>query len=260
MTQRVSFLKPFCVLFLIFVFVGLGGVVQWSHARTNLALDKLTKFDLSQEVVPNAEAVKLFSLGYDKLLADIYWLAFVQYIGDPLARTLDHSTCAYRYLDLITFLDPQFIQPYWFAAFTIGAEENKPDLAQKIIERGIENNRDNWSLPFIAGINQYLFAHNDVAAAKFYKMAAKYPGAPPWLARQAAILQARIPSFVKEINIYSNIYDSNGDALVRKRAHDKLISLWSQIYKLSPNEEIRKRAAKALSRLEYESNQNQDVK
>lgn len=198
------------------------------------------------------EALKLICLGHEQLAADIYWLRFVQYIGDGPARHTDKYENAYDYLDLVTTLDPRFTQPYWFAAFVVGAEMKRPDLAQKLIERGIQANQDNWYLPFIAGINQYLFAHNETAAASYYKLAAKFPDSPKWLGRQAEILQAKIPSLVKEVNTWDTIYRTSTDQLVKERAKERLAATWMRIFRLSPSEVIRKRARKALAELGVE--------
>lgn len=197
-------------------------------------------------------AIRVFCLGHEQLAADLFWLKFVQYIGDSEARRTDRYDLAYDYLDIVTSLDPRFTQPYWFAAFTVGAEMKRPDLAQKLIERGIQANQNNWYLPFIAGINQYLFAHNETAAANYYRLASKFPDAPKWLGRQAEILQAKIPSLVKEVNTWDTIYRTSTDPLVKERAKERLAATWMRVFKVSPSEEIRKKARTALAELGVE--------
>lgn len=212
--------------------------VERRHSSTNWTL--------------SPEIVKHFCLGYEQLVSDLFWLQFIQYIGDGEARQIDKYESAYYYLDLVTYLDPHFTQPYWFAAFTVGAEMKRPDLAQKLIERGIQANQNNWYLPFIAGINQYLFAHNEAAAANYYKLAAKFPDAPKWLGRQAEILKAKIPSLVKEVNTWDTIYRTSTDPLVKERAKERLAATWMRVFKVSPSEEIRKKARTALAELGVE--------
>ncbi len=200
----------------------------------------------SAPLIPSPAAVKALSLGYDQLLADIWWLAFIQYFGDYKARLRDHNRFAYAYLDLITQLDPKFIQAYWFTAFSVGSEARRPDQADRIIRRGMRANQDNWYLPFIAGANQYLFAHNDAAAARYYRQAARYPGAPAWLSREADILQARLPTLLKEIKTWDNIYCSTGDKLVKREAARRLVELWTTVYKTVPSPAAKKRAVSEL--------------
>ncbi len=228
----------------------LGAVIQFCHWRT-VTLGDAMRAQTAEEtvVVPKAETLKLFSLGYDQLVADCWWLAFIQYYGDTKARLKDNYKYAHSYLDLITQLDPKFTQPYWFAAFAVGAEMKRPDLAAQIIDRGQAANQDSWYLPFIAGINQYLFAHNDAEAAKYYRRAAKYPDAPQWLERQAVILEARVPSIIKEANTWTNIYVSTKDSLVKEHARQQLISLWIMVYRQAPDQKARARAAAELKLL-----------
>jgi hypothetical protein len=215
------------------------------------------KFDVSERasrdpILVSPAVAKALALGNDQLAADLYWLRFIQYIGDTDSRQIDRYSRAYSYLNLVTSLDPRFTQPYWFAAFVVGAEMKRPDLAQKLIERGIQANQNNWYLPFIAGINQYLFAHNETAAANYYRLAAKFPDSPKWLGRQAEILQAKIPSLVKEVNTWDTIYRTSTDQLVKERAKERLAATWMRVFNVSPSEEIRKKARKALAELGVE--------
>jgi tetratricopeptide (TPR) repeat protein len=189
---------------------------------------------------------RIVDLGYDQALADIYWLAFVQYVGNSEGRRLDGYKDAERFIDLIVDLDPSLVQTYYFAAFIIGSECKQPQRAAEIIETGIKSNPDNWCLPFIAGINQFLYAQNEVAAAKYYRQAAQLPGAPKWMLRQSDILAAKIPSVLKELNVWDSIYRSSNDDVIRSRARDRLITLWLRVYKTSPTGVVRTKAIEQL--------------
>lgn len=221
-------------------------VIQCSHLKLNDELRSRLNSSFEELSFPNAQTLKLLSLGYDQLIADIYWLGFIQYVGDGTARQKDKAAMAYRYLDVITELDPHFMQAYWYAAFVIGGEQKTPGLAAQLLDRGLQANTDTWYMPFIAGVNQYLYAKNELAAAKYYRMAAKYEGAPTWLERQASILEARIPSTIKEINIWTNIYESAEEPRVREHAKERLINLWVMTHKNAPTDEIKSRAKNAL--------------
>lgn len=200
-------------------------------------------------LLPAPQAAKLLTLGFDQLMADCYWLGFVNYVGDNNAREVDHYSVSDKYLDLITTLDPNFVQPYWFTAFVVGSEQGQPKRAQEIIDRGITANPDNWYLPYIGGINMYLFGHDEVSAARYYRNASRYPGAPNWLARQADILEAKIPSQIKELNTWSNIYSTSDDGMVRALAKEKLTEGWMRVFERAPTDPIRQRARAALKEL-----------
>ncbi len=226
------------------ILVSLVPLTIWLHCGFAIRLRDLTAAQVS--FIPSAQAVRLVSLGYDQLIADFYWLAFISYIGDGAARAVDQSKLADQYLDLITGLDPHFVQPYWFCAFTVGSAEQRPLRANAIIQRGIRANPENWYLPYIAGINLYLFGHDEVAASKYYALSAKMPGSPSWMGRQARILASKIPSTIKEINAWDTIYRTEQSALIQKKAKEKLVALWSKVYWVSPKGAIRKKAAEAL--------------
>jgi hypothetical protein len=226
-------------------------MIQVTHLKI-ISLTAPENEEQSRPLLPRAELLKFFSLGYNQLLADLWWLNFIQYYGDTKLRLKDKYAYAYNYLDLITQVDPKFTQPYWFAAFAVGSEQKRPDLAARLIERGVRANPDNWYLPFIAGINQYLFAGNDVAAARYYRMAAKFPQAPNWLGRQAVILEAKVPSLIKQTNIWASIYISSPDPLVKAEAKKKLVSSWVHIYRISPSEKDKERARAELRLLGYD--------
>ena len=107
--------------FLYVLLICLVPLTVWLHAGVASSLKRLHG---GGEVafIPSAQAVRLVAMGYDQLLADFYWLAFVSYIGDGVARSHDQSVLADKYLELVSTLDPHFTQPYWYCAFTIGAE------------------------------------------------------------------------------------------------------------------------------------------
>lgn len=235
--------------FLYILLVCLVPFTMWLHAGVASSLKKLHG---GEEIafIPSAQAVRLVALGYDQLLADFYWLAFIGYVGDGAARTEDHYRLADKYLDLVTGLDPHFIQPYWFCAFTVGSDQKRPMRANEILERGIRANQNNWYLPYIAGINLYLFAHDEVGASKYYQAASKFPESPRWLARQAEILAAKIPSALKEINTWDAIYRTEKTPMIRLKARQKLIQLWSQIYSVSAQKQQRRIARLKLEELQ----------
>ncbi len=198
--------------------------------------------------LPDARVVKLLALGFDDVLFDYYWLEFIQYIGDVQKRQLDHSEKAAEYLNLLTKLDPHFIPAYYFAAIVLG-EQNQSSTAANLIDQGIAANPDNWYLPYIAGINQYLFAHDERRAAQYYLMASKFPAAPDWLERQAKILEANIPSTIKEINVWDSMYTSAPNQAVKERAFEKLVALWLKVYRTAPSKVIKERALNQLKAL-----------
>jgi hypothetical protein len=223
------------------------GIALYCHAHlTDVSGGALRQLP---DPVPAAQSLKSVTLGFDSLLADYYWLKFVSYIGDVhLNKQADRSKTE-QFVDLIIALDPHFVSAYWFAAFTLGGDQRNPRKAAEILEFGIQNNPDNWYLPFIAGVNQYLYAGNAAAAASYYKVAAGYPGAPNWLSRQAQILESEMPKLLKDANSWLNIYRTSENGPVHEQSKEYSIGLWVQVYKTAPNDAYRDRAREVLREL-----------
>lgn len=221
------------------LFVTFFSRAKIDQANQTLQLSKST-------FLPSPHTARLMSLGFDQILADFYWLQFVGYVGDLDNRKLDRYALADQYLDLITGLDPYFVQAYWFAAFTVGSDQHRPQRAAELLERGIQANPDNWYLPFIAGNNQFLYANNGLAAAKYYRMASKFPGAPDWLERQANILETNTPLLIKQAYSWLNIFNSAEESMVKEHAREQCIRLWVQVFKHAPSELYRGKAREAL--------------
>jgi hypothetical protein len=204
--------------------------------------------DCAPTWTPKVSNVRNCFLGFDKVVADFYWLVFMQYVGDTKAREIDHYCDSDKFLDLIIGLDTHFIKPYFFGLFLISGEENNPKKCAELIQKGICDNPESWYLLYLAGLNQYLYEHNELRAAAYYRQAAKFQLAPKWLEHLAGVLESKAPSVVKQICVWENVYETSMDDGIKMHAQKELIKLWCKVYQSSaPN--LRERAKKQLDRL-----------
>lgn len=232
-----------CVVLVLTIVIGV------SHSLLHDALNRCQSHLAAPQLLPDYQTVQTISLGFDRLAADYFWLSFVGYVGNAQERKRDRYALADDYLELITGLDNQFVQAYWFAAFIVGGEQNNPRRAAQIIEGGIVHNSESWHLPFIAGVNQLLYAKDEIAGARFFRAAAKHPGSPRWLSRQAEILEAKIPGLLKQANCWYHVLNSAGSPQVREHARERCVWLWVQVYKTAPNDAYHNRAREVLKEL-----------
>ena len=92
--------------------------------------------------VESPSAVKRLALGYDALLADVYWIRTVQYFGgQKLAERARHKhDLVYPLLDITTTLDPFFNIAYRFGSIFVAEgyprPPGRPDLAIKLLREG----------------------------------------------------------------------------------------------------------------------------
>jgi hypothetical protein len=139
----------------------------------------------------SGDAVKRMALGYDTVLADLYWMRAVVYYGGQRLQTDAPPDYAllYSLLDLVTTLDPRFNIAYRFGAIflaeTYPSGPGRPDQAIALLERGIERT-GRWEYMHDIGFVHYWWLRDYVTAAAWFERAAAAPGAPAWLKPLAA--------------------------------------------------------------------------
>jgi hypothetical protein len=211
----------------------------------HIDLDRSLKpetIDNSKQLLPVAESVRFCSLGFDRFLSDVYWLAFIQYLGEDRPKGKGFVS-TYDYINLITQLDPYFGKAYWFGSWAIGDWQKRPDLADKIMQRGMAYNPNDWYLPFIAGANQYIFAHDNKKAAAYYRRAARLPGSPEYLVRQADILDSAVPELVKQWHTLNRLYITTNDEQLKASIKPQLVKVLLNMYHEAPTKLIRDMSA-----------------
>lgn len=139
----------------------------------------------------SGEAVKRMALGYDALVADVYWMRAVIYYGGQrlLKGTPPNYDVLYSLLDLVTTLDPRFNLAYRFGAIFLAESypngPGRPDQAIALLQRGIERT-GRWEYMHDIGLVHYWYFQDYPEAAKWFERAAQEPSAPPWLEPLAA--------------------------------------------------------------------------
>ena len=174
--------------------------------------------------------VRYFTLGFDNLIADVAWLQFVQYFGENhhLKRTGSKKydfSYSYKYIDVVTTLDPNFSYAYWFGAFAIADDMERPDLAIKVIDKGIKNNPDNWWLPYTAATMELMYNNNFTKAVKYIDEAYKIQPNMPRISVFRKVLHSKAQVQEKTRQIWKEIYKdakARGDEITMQRAIKKL--------------------------------------
>src|SRR5579863_2894543 len=123
-------------------------------ARTRTAIQEREELLLSSPSV-----VQKISLGYDSLLADIYWTRAVQYYGSRVGTDHPNFDLLWPLLDITTTLDPKLVIAYRFGAVFLSETgrggAGRTDLAIKLVRRGIAANPDQWILGSDLGFLYY---------------------------------------------------------------------------------------------------------
>jgi hypothetical protein len=177
-------------------------------------------------------ALKKMSLGYDSLLADIYWTRAVQYYGNRAGIDGAKFDLLWPLLDIATTLDPKLIIAYRFGAIFLSepppAGAGRPDLAIELVKRGIAENPEQWHLNADLGFLYYWRMKDYPNAAAAYLDGSKNPKAPVWLKLMAARITEKGGSLETSRMIWSQIYETSQDKIVREKAMETLRGLRAQ--------------------------------
>jgi tetratricopeptide (TPR) repeat protein len=194
-------------------------------------LDHMRPHATLQEVlyVPSPTVLKRLSLGYNALLADVYWTRVVQYFGSKHVANSMEYRLLYPLLDIATRLDPHLIPAYDFGsvflAQKIPAGAGDPHGAVALLDRGIQENPKEWRLYQDLGFIYYVELKDYAAAGKAFYAGAQIPGAHPFLKVIAARTLQHGGDFQTSQLLWRSVYESSNDVSVRKNALKHLRAL-----------------------------------
>jgi hypothetical protein len=185
--------------------------------------------DDEELLLRSPSVVRELSLGYDSLLADIYWTRAVQYYGNRAGRENQKYDLLWPLLDIATTLDSKLIVAYRFGAIFLSepapAGAGRADLAIALVKKGIARNPDEWNLNSDLGFLYYWRMRDYTNAAAAYLEGSRNPNAPAWLKMMAARITEKGGSLETSRMIWSEIYGSTQDKKVRARAVEMLRGL-----------------------------------
>ena len=173
--------------------------------------------------------LKNLSLGYEPLLADIYWTRVVQYYGSRARKPGATYESLWPLLDITTTLDPKLMIAYRFGAVFLSERPpvgpGRPDLAVELVKRGIAENPDEWRLYEDLGFLYSIHLKDYKKAAEAYLEGSKNPNAQIWM----KVMAARVAETGNELEtsrlIWVGVYSSTKDELIRRRATQQIHAL-----------------------------------
>lgn len=194
------------------------------EARTGTSLREIL-------FISSPKAVKRLSLGYDGLMADIYWTRAVQYFGGHHSAGVEQFKLLGPLLDITTYLDPHLVVAYEFGANFLAPRPpngaGEPDKAIQLVERGIQANPDVWRLYYNLGFIYYFEKKDYAGAAEAFERGSHAPEAHPFL----KILAANMAQHAGEIQmsrlLWITTYESSTDKNIRANAAGHLRALKS---------------------------------
>ena len=176
--------------------------------------------------VSSAKMVRRASLGFDGLMACIYWTRTVQYFGRRhFSRELTYNELA-PLLEIATTLDPHLLPAYQFGASFLAPNPpsgaGEPERAIRLMEYGIEHNPDNWHLYYDLGFVYYTELRDFKRAGEVFAKGSQVSGAHPFMKVLAASMAEHAQDFNTARLLWSAAYESTEETNVRQNALEHL--------------------------------------
>jgi tetratricopeptide (TPR) repeat protein len=137
--------------------------------------------------LPSGRALRSTSLGQRLLLADLYWLRTVMYVGESMLAPKRGWSALYPLGEIVTDLDPRFGFAYQVVGSNLTGLANQVKESDRLLEKGMRNVPDRWMLPFLYAFNKFFYEDDYAQAAEYARRAAEV-GKRPHLALLAANL------------------------------------------------------------------------
>jgi len=194
-------------------------------------LDQMRAGATLEEVlyISSPKALKEMSLGYDGLLADVYWTRAVQYFGSKHHEGAHAFDLLAPLLEITTTLDPHLLTAYEYGANFLAPKPpnggGMPERAIQLQEFGIRNNPSEWRLYYNEGFIRYMDLKDYAGAAEVFARGARVPNAHPFLAVLAGKMAEHAGDQQMARMMWSTSYQTTKDNNVHANAAAHLRAL-----------------------------------
>ncbi len=191
-------------IFCFFIFLGLFGGVCLNAGRLSNILKKYEKKE-NHLYLPGKNYIKLLTLDNEGLGADLFWIKGALYFGSHYReRDSFKFKWLYHILDLATDLDPHYYDVYWYGASLM------PSVKESImlLNKGRKYFPQDWKLPEMIGFYYHYQCNDYLAAGKYYEIAGRLPGHPPFVPSLAGRFYTEGGDITSALRVLKNFYDT----------------------------------------------------
>jgi hypothetical protein len=201
--------------------------VAWGVHTANTYLDaRVRTREASGDVgpLPDGRAVRVLALGFERLVADLFWLRTVYYVGDEASLEAGYPAAA-RLAELVTDIDPEFNTAYVLMNSVLTVLRPEADAAIALLDKGIRHLPDKWRLRFLQGFNHFMYRQDYAMAAEFMRSAAER-GGPPYLPLLATRLYAEAGDPETALAFVAARLHHEESPEVRKALRRRYVDIW----------------------------------
>ncbi len=216
--------RPAAWMLLLLLPGGFTGIWQLQR-NINVQRDAMHQ-EQDEVLVRSPKLLKLATLEYATLAADIYWTRAVQYYGGKRLGQDTNLESLWPLLDAATTLDPKLLPAYRFGATFLGEPAprgaGRPDLAIELLQRGMKENPEYWRLDQDLGNIYYLELKDYSNAGQAYLNGSKKRGAAAWMKIMAARLLEKGDSRETAAMLWTEVLESSTDDSIKENARINL--------------------------------------
>lgn len=176
-----------------------------------------------------SKSSRILALGHQGLLSDYLFLKTATYIGgkgnSPQSMGEADWQFVFNSLDVVTDLDPYFVDPYMLAEGLLAWDAGQPQLANQLLLKGTKYRTDDWRLPFFIGFNHFYFLKDYETAASYIMTAAQLPGSDAYLKTLGARLAYYGGKSKTALLFLQQMLVETDDPLLKKRLSLRLTAL-----------------------------------
>jgi hypothetical protein len=171
------------------------------------------------------------TLGFDSLVADVYWIRAVVYFGKQRLSNDPQKNydLLFPLLDFVTSLDPRFAVAYRFGAVFLSEPfpggPGRPDQAVELLKRGMERTPTKWEYPHDIAFVYYWTYRDYTQAAHWFDVASRVPGAPIWLKSTAATTLAAGGDRESSKQLWRQLFETAEIDWIKQVAELRLVQL-----------------------------------
>jgi hypothetical protein len=210
--------------------LALALVLGWVAGQVGQRARAAQGFQYEDDVayLPTTMALRLMSVGYVDVTADLLWLGTVTYYGEW--RQGDHGIAFFRELNnRVVELDPNFVEAYRFGALVLADDLDSFDDAIALLRKGMVAMPDTWWLPFEAGFLEYTVRLDNKKAAEWFRMAAMKPDAPDRAKNFAAFVTSRAGDLRVSLELWKFVATTTANPETRLKAESYIEELQAAV-------------------------------
>lgn len=159
--------------------VGMGALAHQAQLRAD-ALRLQLDARRDGRMIPDPSMMRAASMGQQAMLGDLMWIRVALNFADQLDHPDEHGKqFLLASIRAVVRLDPRWRTGYFYGGSMMRLLDDI-EGSDEIFTLGMEAKPDDPYFPFSLGMNAWLYRDDAEEAARYLRIAAELPTAPPW--------------------------------------------------------------------------------